>query len=199
MNVPFSIIQEQLQPRFQECIYWMKSAIWRHLLDPFIFSIIVLSFHGSNWSESYVKDIVSISQHLLQPSILVQAVCGWFEKNWMICLFEESYCSPALLLRCLFIPQNYLQWYLFEKCCAKCTKELVATPLFVGECVNLQFHNSNCSYSLSEVNFYKSNCRHLYLQGWLPEQRLSPKNCSFRVLIALIYFYQTVVFGNSYF
>ena len=24
----------------------------------------------------------------------------------------------------------------------------------VGECVNLQFHNSNCSYSLSVVNFY---------------------------------------------
>ena len=71
----------------------------------------------------------------------------------VICLFEESYCSPALLLRCLFIPQNYLQWYLFEKFYAKCTKELVATPLFVGECVNLQFHNSNCSYSLSVVNF----------------------------------------------
>ena len=30
---------------------------------------------------------------------------------------------------------------------------LAATPLFVGECVNLQFHNSNRSYSLSAVNF----------------------------------------------
>ena len=182
-----------IPPWFQECIYWMKSVIWRHLMEAFIFSAGALeTIHMS-------RTLLSILQLLLQPSILLQAVCGWFEKNWMICLFEESYCSPALLLRCLFIPQNYLQWYLFEKCCAKCTKELVATPLFVGECVNLQFHNSNCSYSLSEVNFYKSNCRHLYLQGWLPEQRLSPKNCSFRVLIALIYFYQTVVFGNSYF
>ena len=31
---------------------------------------------------------------------------------------------------------------------------LAATPLFVGESVNFQFHNSNCSYSLSVVNFY---------------------------------------------
>ena len=73
-----------IPPWFQECLYWMKSVIWRHLLDPFIFSIIVLSFHGSNWSDPYVKDIVSISQHLLQPSILLQAVCSWFE--WYVCL-----------------------------------------------------------------------------------------------------------------
>ena len=198
MNVPFSIIQEQLQPRFQECIYWMKSAIWRHLLDPFIFSIIVLSFHGSNWSQSYVKDIVSISQHLLQPSILVQAVCGWFEKNWMICLFEESYCSPALLLRCLFIPQNYLQWYLFEKCCAKCTKELVATPLFVGECVNLQFHNSNCSYSLSVVNFSEEHLQTFAFARVTFGTTTFSKELLFQNNYSLILFCGTVVFGNSY-
>ena len=32
---------------------------------------------------------------------------------------------------------------------------LAPTPLFVGECVNLQFYNSNCSYSLSAVNFFE--------------------------------------------
>ena len=32
-------------------------------------------------------------------------------------------------------------------------KVLAVTPLFVGECVNMQFHNSNCTYSLSNVNF----------------------------------------------
>ena len=31
-------------------------------------------------------------------------------------------------------------------------KVLAATPMFVGECVNLQFHNSNCRYSLGIVN-----------------------------------------------
>ena len=30
---------------------------------------------------------------------------------------------------------------------------LAATPLFVAECVDLQFHNSNYSYSLSVVIF----------------------------------------------
>ena len=86
-----------IPPWFQECIYWMKSVTWRHPLEPSVFSIIVLLFHGSTCSVPYVRDTVSISQLLLQPSILVHAVCGWFEKNWMICLFEESHCSPALL------------------------------------------------------------------------------------------------------
>ena len=86
-----------IPPWFQECVYWTKSVIWRYLLEPFIFSIIVLLFHGSTWSDSYVKGTKSISQHLLKPSILLQAVCGWFEKNCMIRLFEESHCNPALL------------------------------------------------------------------------------------------------------
>ena len=40
----------------------------------------------------------------------------------------------------------------FKKCCAKFTKVLATTPLFVGECVNVKFRNSNCSYSLTVVN-----------------------------------------------
>ena len=129
-----------IPPWFQECLYWMKSVIWRHLLD---------LFHRSNWSDPYVKDIVSISEHLLQPSILLQAVCGWFE--WYVYLRKAI---VALLF--------YWGVYLFHRTtcsdiCLKSSvlKELVATPLFVGECVNLQFHNSNCSYSLSVVNFSK--------------------------------------------
>ena len=86
-----------IPPWFQKCIYWMKSVIWLHLLESFIFSIIVLLLHGCTWSDPYFKDTVSISQHLLQPSVLLQAVCDLFEKNIMICLFEESHCSPALL------------------------------------------------------------------------------------------------------
>ena len=43
-----------------------------------------------------------------------------------------------------------------------------------------------------------SNCRHLHLQVWLLEQLLSQKNCYFRVLIALIFFCEIVVFRNSY-
>ena len=97
--------------------------------------------------------------------------------EWYVCLRKTI--VALLSWRCLFIP---IHSYLFEKCCTKCTEVLAATPLFVGECVNLQFHNSNCSY-----------CRHLHLQGWLTEQLLSPKNYSFKVLIALTFFCGTVV------
>ena len=34
---------------------------------------------------------------MLQPSILLQTACGWFEKNWMTCLLEESNYIPTLL------------------------------------------------------------------------------------------------------
>ena len=181
-----------IPPWFQECIYWMKSVIWRHLMEAFIFSAGALeTIHMS-------RTLLSILQLLLQPSILLQAVCGWFEKNWMICLFEESYCSPALLLRCLFIPQNYLQWYLFEKCCAKCTKELVATPLFVGECVNLQFHNSNCSYSLSVVNFSEEHLQTFAFARVTFGTTTFSKELLFQNNYSLILFCGTVVFGNSY-
>ena len=39
----------------------------------------------------------------------------------------------------------------------------------------------------------------MHLQRWLSEKLLSPKCCSFGVLIAVIFFRVTVVFGNSYF
>ena len=47
-------------PSFKECIYWMKFFIWRHLLHSSIFSLVVSSFHWSNWSNPYVKDTVFI-------------------------------------------------------------------------------------------------------------------------------------------
>ena len=54
-----------------------------------------------------------------------------------------------------------------------------------------QIHNSNCSYSLSIVNFLKNNYRHLLLQV--------PKSRSFRVFsLALIFFWGTAVFRGSY-
>ena len=135
---------------FQVCIYWMNSVIWPHLLEPFIFSIIVLLFHGSTWSDPYVKGTVSISQHLLHPSIC--PVFGWFEKKWMTCLFKESHCSPALLKVPIYFTELVAVIFVWKVLC-KCTDVLVAISSLVGECVNLQFPNSNYSYSLSVVSF----------------------------------------------
>ena len=70
----------------------------------------------------------------------------------MICLFGESLCSTALLKVPIYSTE-LLQQYLFEEYCVKCMKVPPASSLFVGECVNLQFHNNNCSYPLNIVNF----------------------------------------------
>ena len=69
------------------------------------------------------------SQHLLlPPSILLQAVCGWFEKNWMICLFEKNHYSPALLKVSIY------------------STELLAV-IFVWK-VLCQMHESTCSHPI---------------------------------------------------
>ena len=59
----------------------MKSAIdiyWSYL---FFLSIIIFLFIIS---QEHLKQAVrlSISQYLFQQSILLQAVCGWFEKSY---------------------------------------------------------------------------------------------------------------------
>ena len=81
-------------PWFQACVYWKKSVIWRYQLQPSIFYMKVLLCHGSTWSDPCVKDTVFISQHFLQSSIITTGV--WLiQKNWNVCLFEESHCSQG--------------------------------------------------------------------------------------------------------
>ena len=69
-------------PWFQACIYWNKFVSWRHYFQPSIFTIIVSLFHGSTWRNPHVKETVVISQHFLQPSIIISGM-GWFEKMLM--------------------------------------------------------------------------------------------------------------------
>ena len=87
-----------MPPRFQACIYWRKSVNWRHQLQPSIFSMVMSLFHGSTWSNPYVKDTVFISQHFLQSSKvriyskeLVSMIFVWK----VMCLMHESTCSHS--------------------------------------------------------------------------------------------------------
>ena len=128
-------------------------------------------------------------------------VCVWYKKIWSVCLFEESHCSPALLK----VPIYYTElvvvifvWKVSEMHFWNARKHLQPAHSFMVNVLIWKFDSSNCSYLLSEVNFWKSNCTHLHLQGWFWEQLLSPKGCSFGVLIAWIFFRATLVFGNSY-
>ena len=69
-----------IPPWFQACIYWKKFVIWRHHLQPSIFSMIVSFFHGSTWSNPHVKETVFISQYFLQPSIIINGLPLIWEK-----------------------------------------------------------------------------------------------------------------------
>ena len=51
-----------------------RFVIWRHHLQPSIFSMIVSLFHGSTWSNPHVKETVFISQYFLQPSIIINGL-----------------------------------------------------------------------------------------------------------------------------
>ena len=63
-----------IPPWFQACIYWKMFVIWRHHLQPSIFSMIVSLFYGSTWSNPHVKETVFISQYFLQPSIIINGL-----------------------------------------------------------------------------------------------------------------------------
>ena len=68
----------------------------------------------------------------------------------MICLFEESHCSPALLKVPIYSIELVTVIFVRK---LQCTKVPATTPFFVGECADLHIHNSNCIYSLSIVTF----------------------------------------------
>ena len=109
---------------------------------------------------------LSNSQYLLQPSILLQAVRDWLEKNW-ICLFTESHCSPAFLRVPIYSTELAPVIFVWKVLCQMHAS--TCSHLIVCWWINLQIHNSNCSYLLSAVIFLERNCRHLHLKEWLPD------------------------------
>ena len=84
-----------IPPWFQAWIYWNKFVIWRHHFQPSNFSMIVSLFHVSTWSNPHVNETVFISQHFLQPSIIMSGL--WLIWENVEEYVEENHCSPALL------------------------------------------------------------------------------------------------------
>ena len=74
-------------------IYIERSVVWQNQLKLSIFTMIVSSFHGSNWSDPYVKE--TFCSHPLQQMAVVDSIS--FEVFNKVCVFEKSHCSPALL------------------------------------------------------------------------------------------------------
>ena len=111
----------------------------------------------------YFYGSVYISREHLKQSIC-QRYCAYFTTLvaiihiitsglWLIReSLNDSLCSTALLKGPIYSTE-LLQQYLFEEYCVKCMKVPAASPPFVGEFVNLQFHNNNCSYPLNIVSF----------------------------------------------
>ena len=48
-----------------------RFVIWRHHLQPSIFSMIVSLFYRSTWSNPHIKETVFISQYFLQSSVII--------------------------------------------------------------------------------------------------------------------------------
>ena len=111
-----------IPPWFQACIYW-KFASWRHHFQLSIFSVIVSLFHGSTWRNPKIKETVFVSQHFLQPSIIISGLWLIQEKveEWP-CSFKGAYLFHRTSCNIFF-----------EKYCVKCTKALTEIPFFHGE------------------------------------------------------------------
>ena len=85
-----------IPPWFQACKYWKKSVIWRHHFQASVFCKIISLFHRSTWDDSYVKDTVFISQHLVQPSIIKSGLWLIQEKLKGMFIWGKPL-EPALL------------------------------------------------------------------------------------------------------
>ena len=117
-----------IPPWFQACIYWKKFVIWRHHLQPSIFSMIVSLFHRSTWSSPQVNETVIIlfaTIHYNKRSAVDS------RKIWRVCLFEENHCSPAVLKVPIYFTEQVAIIFVWKV--VKCTKSLTEIPFFHGE------------------------------------------------------------------
>ena len=140
-----------IPPWFQACIYWNKSFRWQHHFLPSIFSMIVSFFHMNAWGNPYVRITLFISQHLLQPSIIISGL--WLIREKL----KSMFISAKTLLSC-----SFKGTYLFHRtsCNNFCLwstvlnaeKHLQRSHSFMMNVLIWQFHNSDCKYSLSIVN-----------------------------------------------
>ena len=174
-------------PWFQT--YLLKEIYYlTHQLQTFIFFCGSAIISWNHFKRSiYQKHCVYF--HLLQPSIITSGL--WFIRQSLksIIIWEK------ILRSCSFTGAYLFQRTSCSNFCLKSTvlnvwKHLQLSHIFMVNVLIWQFHNSNCSYSLCIVNFFK-------LQGWLSEQLLSPKSSSFGVLTVLILFRGTVVYRNN--
>ena len=91
-----------IPPWFQAWIYWKKFVIWRHHLQPSIFSMIVSLFHGSTWSNPHVEETVFISEYFLQPPILVTFCHSLYSSLslFVTCCTIRCHSLSFLVIRC---------------------------------------------------------------------------------------------------
>ena len=154
-------------------------------------------FCGSTWNDPYVEDTV-VYFTILAATIHIIASGLWLIREKLndmfiwgkplktcsfkgVYLFHRSSCSNICLSSAVLNARKYL----------KPPHCLLVNVLICN-------FNSNCSYSLSVVNFLEEQLQTLHLQGWLSEQLLSLKNWYFRVLIALIFFCGTIDVKRNY-
>ena len=115
-----------IPPWFQACIYWKKFVSWRHHFQPAIFSMIVSLFHRSTWRNPYVKETVFISQHFLQPSIIISGL-------WLIQEKVGEYVYFRKTIVALPIYSTELVKIFFLKSTAFNAQKHLQIPFFHGE------------------------------------------------------------------
>ena len=113
-------------------------------------------------SREYLKQSIS-EGHCVSFTILAtihdnkRSVVDSRKCEGYVCLTEAFDCIPALLKVPIYSTKLVSVIFVWKCCVKSCkhTKVLAVTSFFVGECDNLQFHNSNCSFSLSIVNLFR--------------------------------------------
>ena len=114
------------------CRYWNIVIIWGHQLHPSFFAMVLSLFHGSTWSNPYVRCTGFISQYLFQSSRIIENLCHKISCS--------NFCLKSTLLnaRKHFQPFHSFRWvYFFQNttCCQ----------------YNIFFQNTTCSRQFFKV------------------------------------------------
>ena len=81
---------------------------------------------GVRYCEVILKRLLHLGLNVF-PAVK-RLVCGWFEKMWRMCLFEESHCSPALLKEPVNSTKLVAIIFVWKVLIVKCSKALATIP-----------------------------------------------------------------------
>ena len=119
-------------PWFQACIYWKKVCYMTTSFTAihFFYDSVIISWEHlkqSTCQENCIYFTILFATIHYNKRSAVDS-----RKFWIVSLFEENHCSPAVLKVPIYSTELVAIIFFFQKYCVKCTKALTETHSFMA-------------------------------------------------------------------